>query len=472
MHLFLGCLARYWFWSTLLLACLLGAPASAQAVPPPVATEREIIAFLDSHRELFPGFVPNQVYQNSSRDTTYLFLNRNLEVAPGTMWPDCHRAQQPYRIIVIDNPGALAANQYQLLTEVSVIRAPALSIYDLAPAKARNADVGVLAQSKVSAFTGSLAIACRLSNATTPVATRSFTLNDCGLDYHVGIMLGVNASFLSNPTNISSALLPASTTQYTLVADDPTTHQAVTVMALFYPTPRRYDYQYKELSFFQKFNVSVGSQIGTTLLSDVLVGLNYEVAKGLNFGAGGHYGRHRVIIGQPGFEFGKDVYNGGASFSEANNTRQQWDLAWYVGIGLDLRVVGIFGSRNDELRQRFAPPIMMVATTTSSTSNSTDSTSPDKETLEIIHVPVANHEIGVSAEYLQETMPVFHTITSPLTQYVPAPGPSLAPPPSVVLVPTPIVPTSSAPGLHHYPDYWPNALPKAHLVAPALINIH
>lgn len=326
---------------------------SEKVTTDPLATEKETIAAL---RAKFPKFQDHQVYRDGN--TVYLFLNRLLQVAPGTAWPDCNEKGTGYQLVVIDKPASgVAVDKYRLATEVNVIRDPSLRFDGAngvagAQRKQEEPKVTVLADQSIAARTGTLLITATLrkeGDDGTPTR-QSFRVPDCDLTYHVGIMLGVNASFLSTPTNIATSLLPNTTTNYTLVADDPTTHQALTVMALFYPTPRRYGYEYKELSFFQKFNVSVGSQVGPALLSDVLVGLNYEVARGLNIGAGGHYGRHRVIIGQPNFKFGEDVYAGGSTFTEAINTRMQWDLAWYVGLGIDLRVIGVLSGRDREVR--------------------------------------------------------------------------------------------------------------------------
>jgi hypothetical protein len=329
-------------------------------VAPPVvaskkpATADEIVDFLQKHPADYPGFQPNQLYQNNG--VTYLFVNRNLHIAPGTAWPDCNQKPTTYQLVVVDKEGDVPKAQYLLETEVAVVRDTELRIYAPAAAAIAGAPdpVKVLGEATLAPRAGTLLITATLYNTGAGgndrnlLVRRAFRLSDCDLGYHVGLMLGINASFLSNPTNIAVSQLPNST-DYTLVADDPTTHQALTVMALFYPTPRRYGYNYKDLGFFQKFNVSVGSQVGPTLLGDVLVGLNYEMSRGLNLGAGGHYGRRRVIIGQPGFEFGKDVYAGGANFSEAVNTRMQWDLAWYVGIGIDLRVIGPLFGRSKEI---------------------------------------------------------------------------------------------------------------------------
>lgn len=349
--------------------------------PPTVVAEKpaepaeaaEIITFLKGRTDLFPGFVGNQLYERG--DTVFLFLNRELHVAPGTAWPDCNRPKAIYKVMVVDKPGEVSAAKYQLLTEVAIIREPELRIYTGGGAVENKAGeetdvVQVLGYDVITPRVGSLQITTTLNTVETDgsqpklLVRRAFRLDDCDLAYHVGIMLGVNASFLSTPTNIATSLLPNSTTDYTLVADDPTTHQSLTVMAIFYPTPRRYGYAYKDLSFFQKFNVSVGSQVGPSLLSDVLLGLNYELSRGLNFGAGGHYGRHRTIIGQPDFRFGKDVYAGGSTFTEATNTRMQWDLAWYVGLGIDLRVIGVLGGRERELRAlRTTAPLAPTAGT-------------------------------------------------------------------------------------------------------------
>lgn len=329
-----------------------GAGAVVPAKKP--ATADEIVAFLQQHSVDFPGFQPNQLYQNNG--VTYLFVNRNLHIAPGTAWPDCNQNPTTYQLVVVDKEGDVPKAQYLLETEVAVVRDTELRIYaPPAGAIAGAPDpVKILGEATLAPRVGTLLITATLYNTGAGgndrnlLVRRAFRLSDCDLGYHVGLMLGINASFLSNPTNIAASQLPNST-NYTLIADDPTTHQALTVMALFYPTPRRYGYNYKDLGFFQKFNVSVGSQVGPTLLGDVLVGLNYEMSRGLNFGAGGHYGRRRVIIGQPGFEFGKDVYAGGATFSEAVNTRMQWDLAWYIGIGIDLRVIGPLFGRSKEI---------------------------------------------------------------------------------------------------------------------------
>ncbi|AII52269.1 hypothetical protein [Hymenobacter sp. APR13] len=298
----------------------------------------------------FPGFVPGQLFRDQG--VSYLFLDSKLEPIATTTLPSCNAANSSYKVVVVDRP-ASDTTKYSVSLESAIIPPPDLAINQgiFAIDGGASPPTTVLAQQQVGPLTGQLEITVTLNKETATktlelVTRKVLKFPDCDANYQVGIFVGTNASFLSRPENIER-YEPVAGGPATLVADNPTTHLAVSLMAVFYPSPRRFGYQYRDLDFWQRWNMSFGTRIGPNLLDDFLLGLNYEVSKGLNLGAGVHYGQHRVVAGQPDFDFGRDVYEK-ATFSTAADTRMRWDPAFYIGASLDLRVLGILRGRNTE----------------------------------------------------------------------------------------------------------------------------
>ena len=111
-------------------------------------------------------------------------------------------------------------------------------------------------------------------------------------------------------------------------------------MAVFYPFKRQVGYDRNQ----DLFSIGFGVGLNAELFQDLFLGLNLEFAQGGHFSAGVHYGKHNVLANRPGFKYGKDTWNRPFDNSLIN---QQWDLGFYAGIVIDLRVVSsMIGIRN------------------------------------------------------------------------------------------------------------------------------
>lgn len=151
--------------------------------------------------------------------------------------------------------------------------------------------------------------------------------------HHISLMVGLVSSSLSNPTNIEKGL--KANGDSTLFANDPNARGLITLMAVFYPQPRNLLFPPEEFITVERLGFVIGTRIDTELTENFLAGFSYDVARGLSITSGVHYGRVNTVAGYPDFNFGKDTFSGELI------TKKEWQVGFFVGANIDLRVFGL-----------------------------------------------------------------------------------------------------------------------------------
>jgi hypothetical protein len=297
-------------------------------------------------------------YEEASKgDTTYIFLDQNLNPLRNTQLPSCANKASYFKVFVVfDSKKAdltkaeffaqrKKSDQSRIATGNGTIRISAQATDEVYK------DWKFLASEPKGPFSNvDIKIVLYQGKSQTYFTEKVIPIESCEQPYHVSILGGYYYSSLNDPSNITVEKIPSDPGNYSLFGDNTQSQRAIAIMAVFYPRPRYPDYEHKSLSFMQKWGVAFGTKLTQNLFNDLLLGLNYEVSKGLGFTSGVHYGSHAVIRGYENFEFGKTRYGGDnpqtiPSFSNGQLS-QQWDFGWFAGVTIDLRVVGaIFNNR-------------------------------------------------------------------------------------------------------------------------------
>lgn len=142
----------------------------------------------------------------------------------------------------------------------------------------------------------------------------------------VSIGTSVIASWLKNPENISIFTLADGT--QTLIADNPDTRGYLGLFLTFHFVPRNINIQPR--TPWERFGMSVGTNLNDKAFQNFFVGLNFEVTNGLFINGGVHYGQVNYVIGYDDFKYGKD------SFAGALEIRRKWEIGGpYVAVNID-----------------------------------------------------------------------------------------------------------------------------------------
>lgn len=290
-------------------------------------------------------------------DTVYIFLNKDLRPIDGTALPECNQKGTYYQIYVLtDEADKFSKADFFAENNFDTDE------FNIGGGGASELSTGK-SEPKLRVFQSDLPLGPFQSGVDFHVVLykdrneknvfeteNTFTITGCDKPIHVSILGGFYFSSLNNPTNIVQDTIPGSGNTTTLFADNAKSQRALTVMALFYPMPRNRDYSHKSLTFMQKWGVVFGTKLSQDLFDDLLLGLNYEFAKGGGFTTGVHYGEHNVVRGYDEFNFGKTPYTNGR-FSNDKVTRQ-WDFGWFFGVTIDFRVISsmrLAGKRENDL---------------------------------------------------------------------------------------------------------------------------
>ncbi len=166
--------------------------------------------------------------------------------------------------------------------------------------------------------------------------------------YHVAIMAGYFHSSLNNPTNLTSFVLNNGVDS-TLIGDFTEHQRKLSVMAVFYPWQRSEDYYWSKLKWYEYLSVGFGFGLDEDLFDDLFLGLNLEFAKGGYLSAGIHCGRHNVLANNPDFNYGNDLWN--RPFDNSL-IKEEWDVGYYLGVVIDLRVVSSLIGTRDRLNKK------------------------------------------------------------------------------------------------------------------------
>jgi hypothetical protein len=158
--------------------------------------------------------------------------------------------------------------------------------------------------------------------------------------YYASIQVGLLATTLRNPQNITKSALPNGDS--TLVADDPFTRGIFSVMAVFYPKGRSFLFPPSGGIFSaERFGIVVGTQLDKTQFQNFLGGLQFDFARGGSVSFGAHYGRRTTIQGYKDFNFGTDVFVGDL----ASRIKQEWNLGFFFGVNVDVKIFNyLFGT--------------------------------------------------------------------------------------------------------------------------------
>ncbi|TXK36464.1 hypothetical protein FVR03_17800 [Pontibacter qinzhouensis] len=297
--------------------------------------------YLNKIKEAYPEFKENELLRLDH--TVYLFITEDFKKVPGTVFPDCNANTDIYLVHYLTTKKeiknlAFSGRENRIGSDLVILNSLLTAHSGGGP------EIYIFPSSPIGPF--DLGIDIKIEVDGKPAKT--FTIPSCSLPYHVSIMGGFFASWLSNPENIVQSAPDA-----TLFADNATSQKAITLMAVFYPVPRDRFYSYRNLKFKEKFSFSFGTKISEDIFDDLFLGLNYEFAKAGNFTGGVHYGQHTVIQGHDKFRFGKDQFAG--TFSN-NNTNQQYDFGFFIGLSIDLRVIGaIWNNSREQYRQNVTP---------------------------------------------------------------------------------------------------------------------
>lgn len=149
--------------------------------------------------------------------------------------------------------------------------------------------------------------------------------------HHISITAGLISSFLSNPSDFEK--FPLANGDTTLIANDPSNHGMVTLMATFYPMPR--NLLFAPTNWKERIGFVVGTRIDRDFNENFLCGLSCDLARGISITGGAHYSRVNKLAFDGNFELGKTPFTGDLK------TKKEWQLGWYVGVCIDLRVFGL-----------------------------------------------------------------------------------------------------------------------------------
>lgn len=295
-------------------------------------------------------------------DTLFVYLDTNLHPVAGAVVPTCNKKGTYYRFFII-GPTPPDGTTYELQVSAASTRDEDLAVLDgnnvgnAAKSKTDTVTYTILRQQLVGPFDGSVQFDIRLfktekNGARTEVSKKSIEVPSCDRDkYDVSIALGFYRSELDDPDKIRIAT--NSSGVRTLEADHPNNQRVLTVMAVFHPTKRQIGYRYRDLKYWQKWSVNFGTKISQNIFDDLFLGLSYEFAKGGSFASGAHYGQHTTIVGYNRFRFGETQYDR-PDFTPEVDTRQRWDLSWYIGVNIDSRIISHLrnnNSNNEDLRR-------------------------------------------------------------------------------------------------------------------------
>lgn len=300
----------------------------------------------------------NKYHETRQGDTTFIFLNQDLYPIDGTVTPECNEKNKYYKVYVITEKSEDYENAEFILENNYSTSGLGISTE---PTKADGAEKKEIFKIFESETQGPFGVGVDIhvvlfkkdGSGKKYEKDRSFTIETCDNPVHVSILGGFYFSSLNNPHDIVQGAIPGASAQ-TLYADDAKNQSALTVMALFHPVPRSRDYSHKSLTFMQKWGVAFGTKLSQDLFKDLLLGLNYEFAKGGSFTTGLHYGQHNVIRGYDDFVFGETPYtppNNATTFTN-DQVNEQWDFGWFIGVTIDFRIIGamrIAGKRENDL---------------------------------------------------------------------------------------------------------------------------
>ncbi|MCE7990979.1 MAG: hypothetical protein HEP71_03330 [Roseivirga sp.] len=333
----------------LITFCLTAQNGTKAEGPGPIKA-KEIIDYLETQ---FPGFKENVKRNNGlfiDGNIISIIMNHNGFRITGLKWPKSLKQSKKYtyRVLVVTPKDDSSIFAYK-------IQGPAYNPDDgfnilntgqelsIVAASVEESGQFSLQQSPVSPpFSDQVKI--QVMKDGTEIFKRVIVLEK--KRYQVAIMGGYFYSTLNNPTGLTRHVMqparpvPSVTPDTTLIGDFTKDQRKLTVMAVFHPIKRQSGFAHK------KGHLSLGFGIGLDedLFQDLFLGVNFEFAQGAHLAAGAHYGKHNVLANRPGFKYGKDPWN--QPFDNAL-INQQWDLGFYAGVVIDLRVVSsMIGIRN------------------------------------------------------------------------------------------------------------------------------
>lgn len=292
----------------------------------------------------FNKYTKNGIY--IKEDVVYVFLDQDGNLIEGTKFPTSlkEESKYQYQIVIFADSNSYNKENFLLKIEGSEFRyGNSLTILNTIDGSGSAGGNSVVLSTIKSEIYGPFSDFVNLQMYRREdkedafenrLFDRSIALQN-SKPYHVSVMGGFYFSTLNDPANIVQGINSNGDT--TLFADNPNYQTALTVMAIFYPTPRNPNYNWRDLRFCQRFNFSFGLKISEDLLNDFLLGGNFEFAKGGNLSIGVHYGKHNTIRGYDNFKYGETMYNG--TFTNDMIT-EEWDFGFFAGVTIDLRILG------------------------------------------------------------------------------------------------------------------------------------
>lgn len=255
--------------------------------------------------------------------------------------PTTAREDYTYQIHLFVQP----SSKYQFEFSYEGKYEPSLNVYPLSEEKLPDLVVQAISQDKPQVFEIKFPIIGPFTNSfslklirTGPGGTK--TLIDRTVPvaklYHVSLISGLLVTGLNNPTNISIFARPDGDT--TLLADDPSTRGAVSLMAAFYPKPRSFLFGPDKCFTWERWAVIAGTRLDKDQFQNLFMGLQCDFARGGSVAFGLHYGQHVTIDGKRKFRFGVDKFQGALN----DRIKKRWDVSWFLAINIDLRVVKYF----------------------------------------------------------------------------------------------------------------------------------
>lgn len=142
----------------------------------------------------------------------------------------------------------------------------------------------------------------------------------------VSLNIATVGSWLRNPENISIFERPGGDS--TLVADNPKMRGMLAGFITFHLKPRNLTIPPR--TFVERFGVSFGASITEQLGENFFLGLNVEVANGLFFNGGIHFGQVSYPINYDKFDFGNQKFTGTLV------TKKRWDTNVYAAVSIDM----------------------------------------------------------------------------------------------------------------------------------------
>ena len=150
--------------------------------------------------------------------------------------------------------------------------------------------------------------------------------------YNVSLATSLLRTTLRNPQNIEEF---NNGTITTLIADDPATRGALSVMATYYPYGRSFLFPPKGGLFSrERLGIVVGTQLNDKLDENFFLGGAWDFATGGSFTLGMHWGRRNYVVGHRDdpFDFGEEEFTGNLAI------RKAWDVGVFFGVIIDTRV--------------------------------------------------------------------------------------------------------------------------------------